>query len=311
MRLHPQILQIGTDWGDGGHTKLYLIEGEKLAIIDTGVDFSPRQDIAPYLAMYGYTLDDIDIILNTHGHHDHAGGNPGVPKAEVWMHEADVFMVQDSGAAFDEYNAPLLTLMGKSNDQVKAEKQKNVTGTVKQKVARVLKDGDVLDLGKGMVLKVVSLPGHSRGSIGYFLEKEGMLFIGDSAMGQGSRPGILPVLTYPLTYAATLQKLASMSLNMLTTGHYYQVLRINSNSVKKGKQIKLYIEDCQEINNRIMDCVARNVHRHWDAPFPVVMAAAVDEIAQKLFLRLDPTTGLPQGAARTLGAYYLDIKKAL
>ena len=311
MRLHPQILQIGTDFGDNGHVKMYLVEGEKKAIIDTGVTFSPKQDIAPYLSMYGYTLDDIEIIINTHGHYDHAGGNPGIPKAEAWMHEADVFMVEDPGAAFDEYNAPFLRLMGKSEAQVHAEKAKNVSGIVKQKVSRVLKDGDIVDLGKGMVLKVITLPGHSRGSIGYLLEKEGILFIGDSAMGQGSRPGILPVLSYPLTYAATLQKLLGMQLNMVTTGHYYQALRINSNSVKKGGQIRLYLEDCQEINNWIMECVARNIHRHWEAPFPVVMSAAVGEIAQRLFLRRDPMTGLPREAARILGAYYLDIKKSL
>jgi glyoxylase-like metal-dependent hydrolase (beta-lactamase superfamily II) len=311
MRLHPQILQIGTDWGDGGHTKLYLIEGEKKAIIDTGVEFSPKQDIAPYLAMYGYTLDDIDIIINTHGHHDHAGGNQGIPKAEVWMHEADVFMVEDPGAAFDEYNAPMLRLMGKSDAQVQTEKAKNVASTVKQKVSKFLKDGDVLDLGKGMVLKVVSLPGHTRGCAGYLFEKEGMLIMGDSAMGQGSRPGILPVLTYPLTYATTLQKLLSMPLNILANGHYYQVLRISSNSIRKGNQVRLFLEDCQEINNRIMECVGRSIHQNWEAPFPVVMAAAVEGIANRLFIRRDPATGLPMGAARTLGAYYLDVKKAL
>jgi glyoxylase-like metal-dependent hydrolase (beta-lactamase superfamily II) len=311
MRLHPRILQIGTDWGDGGHTKLHLIEGEQKAIIDTGERSSPKQDIAPYLAMHGYTLDDIEVIINTHGHHDHAGGNPGIPKAQVWMHEADVFMVEDPGAAFDEYNGPFLKLMGKNEGQVQEERTKNVTATVKQKVSRVLKDGDIIDLGKGMVLKVVTLPGHSRGSIGYLFEKEGMLFIGDAAMGQGSRPGVLPVLTYPLSYAATLQKLLGMEFNMLSTGHYYQALRVNSNPVKKGDQIRLYLEDCQEINNWIMECVARNIHRYWEAPFPVVMSAAVEEIAQRLFLRRDPTTGLPRGAASILGAYYLDIKKAL
>ncbi|MFH1484763.1 MAG: MBL fold metallo-hydrolase, partial [Chloroflexota bacterium] len=95
MRLHQQVLQIGTDWGDGGHTKLYFLEGEKKAIIDTGVDTSPENDIAPYLAHYGYKLGDVDIILNTHGHYDHAAGNPSFPRAEVWMHQDDAFLVED------------------------------------------------------------------------------------------------------------------------------------------------------------------------------------------------------------------------
>jgi glyoxylase-like metal-dependent hydrolase (beta-lactamase superfamily II) len=261
--------------------------------------------------MYGYTLDDIDIIINTHGHHDHAGGNPGIPKAEVWVHEADVIILEDPDTAFDEYKTPILKLMGKSEAEVESKKAKNIAGSFTMKVARVLKDNDIIDLGKGMVLKVVTLPGHSRGSIGYLFEKEGIFFVGDSAMGQGSRPGIMPVVAYPLSYTATLQKLLGMQFNMLCTGHYFQALRINSNPVKKGDEIRLYIEDCQEINNWIMECVARNIHSHWEAPFPVVMSAAVEDIARRLFLRWEPTTGLPQGAASTLGAYYLDIKKAL
>lgn len=311
MRLHSQALQIGTDWGDGGHTKLYFLEGEKKAIIDTGVETSPEQDIAPYLAYYRYKLSDIDIILNTHGHHDHAGGNPAIPQAEIWMHEADAFLVQDPPRAFDALNAPALALMGKSEAQVKDEQAKYVASCTVQKVTHVLKDGEIVDLGKGIQLRVVSIPGHTMGSIGYLWEREGMFFIGDSAMGQGSRPGILPVLYYPLTYVRTLHKLQEMQIGLLGLGHYYQTLRINSNPIKKGNQIQLYFQDCQEINNRIMEAMGNAIHRHWGAPFPVIMAAAVDELSQRLFLRRDPATGLPMGAARTLGAYYTDIMRSL
>ncbi|MCL4535157.1 MAG: MBL fold metallo-hydrolase [Bacteroidetes bacterium] len=311
MRLHSQALQIGTDWGDGGHTKLYFFEGEKKAIVDTGVNTSPEQDIAPYLDYYGYKLSDIDIILNTHGHHDHAGGNPAIPQAEIWMHEADVFLVEEPPKAFEALNAPALQLMGKSEAQISGEQTKYVSSCVRQKVTRVLKDGDVVDLGAGIQLRVVSLPGHTMGSIGYLWEKEGMFFVGDSAMGQGSRPGILPVLYYPLTYARTLQKMQEMQIGLLGLGHYYQTLRINSNPIKKGNQIPLYLQDCQEINNRIMEAMGNAIHEHWGAPFPVVMAAAVNLLSQRLSLRRDPATGLPMGAARTLGAYYIDIMNNL
>ncbi len=311
MRLHPQVLQIGTDWGDGGHTKLYFLEGEKKAIIDTGVHTSPQQDIAPYLAMYGYKLSDIDIILNTHGHHDHAGGNPGIPGAEVWMHEADTFLVEDPAKAFDFLNAPSLKLMGKTNAQVDQEKKTYCGGAMQQKVARVLHDGETIDLGKGIQLKVVSIPGHTMGSIGYLFEKEGMLFTGDAAMAQGSRPGILPVLYHPLEYAKTLLKMLAMQIGLMGVGHFYIALRANSNSIKKGAQVKIYLEDCQEINNRIMEAMGKAIHDHWQQPFPVVMSACVDLLSQRLCLRRDSTTGLPMGAARTLGAYYTDILTVL
>lgn len=311
MRLHSQVLQIGTDWGDGSHTKMYFLEGDKRAIIDTGVRTSPERDIAPYLAYYGYKLSNIDIILNTHGHFDHADGNTALPQAEVYIHRDDAFLVEDAVQAFEALYAPALRLMAKSEAQINEERTKYVSSFTRQRVARALKDGDVIGLGKGIELKVVSIPGHTMGSVGFLWEREGMFFIGDSAMAQGSRPGILPALYHPFAYARTLQKLLRMPVGLLGLGHYYQALRVNANSVKKGDQITLYLQDCQEINNRIMESMAKSIHKNWGAPFPVVMANTVDDLSQHLKLRRDPATGLPMGAARTLGAYYLDITKAL
>lgn len=311
MRLHSQVLQIGTDWGDGGHTKLYLLEGEKKAIVDTGVHTSPERDIAPYLAHYGYKLGDIDIILNTHGHHDHAGGNVALPQAQVCLHEADVFLVEDPAANFDSLDGRFMKLMQKSDAQISEARAKFVSGFTKQKVGRILKDGDVVDLGKGIQLKVVGLPGHSMGSVGFLWEKEAMFFIGDSAMGQGSRPHILPSLYFPLAYAKTLEKLLQMEIRLLGLGHYYEALRVNSNPVKQGDQVKLYLEDCHEINNRILESMGKAIHKNWGAPFPIVMADALDNISQHLKLRRDPTTGVPKNAVRRLGSCYLDIMRTL
>jgi hypothetical protein len=74
FRIHPQVVQIGCYWGDGGHTELYLLQGDTLAIVDSGVNDTPTKYIAPALEIYGLTLHDVDLILNPHGHHDHAGG---------------------------------------------------------------------------------------------------------------------------------------------------------------------------------------------------------------------------------------------
>ncbi|MDO8672991.1 MAG: MBL fold metallo-hydrolase, partial [Dehalococcoidia bacterium] len=189
MRMNSQALQIGSEFSRDGHVKLYFLEGDTKAIIDTGIETSPERDIAPYLAHFGYKLDDIDIILNTHGHLDHANGNPFIPRAEVWIHEEDAFYVEDPAKAFDSFYLPNLRL--KSESRIETERARHLAGFRKQNISRRLKDGDVVDLGKGIQLKVVHLPGHSLGSVGFLWEKEGILFSGDSAMGQGSRPGIL------------------------------------------------------------------------------------------------------------------------
>ena len=309
MRLHPQVLQIGTDWGDNSHTKVYLVEGERRAIIDTGVASSPTGDIEPYLRYFGLGLADIDLILNTHGHHDHAGGNLAVQaasSAEVWLHEEDVFMVEDPGRLFDTYNAPVLRLMDRV-EKVTEARASFVKTNPPQKVARHLREGDVVDLGRGIQLRVVHLPGHTLGSVGYFWEQEGILFCGDSAMGQGSKSGILPVLYHPLTYSRTLERMGELPIRMLCLGHFYQTLSVSSNPVKKGSEIRQYIRDCQEINNRILEEMGRAMHQHWGEPFPRVLAAALEGLSRRLYLRTDPATGLPPNATNTLAAYYLDL----
>jgi len=55
------------------------------------------------------------------------------------------------------------------------KKVKNVTG---------LKDGEEINLGRD-ILKVIYTPGHSKGSITFFHEKEGALFPGDVVFTDG------------------------------------------------------------------------------------------------------------------------------
>ena len=302
MRLNSQALQIGSDFAPDGHVKLYFLEGGTRAIVDTGVETSPERDIALYLAYYGYKLDDTDIILNTHGHLDHADGNPFIPRAEVWIHEEDAFFVEDAGKKFDVFLRPSLRL--RSESQIEAGRAKFTAGFRKQKVGRRLKDGDVVELGKGIQLRVVHLPGHTLGSVGYLWEKEGILFSGDGAVGQGSRPGSLPFIFHPFAYARTLDKLLHMPIGTLATAHHYESLRCAAMPIRKGEQVSVFLEDCREILERILESVGKAVHRHWQAPLPTVLGEAVDDLSTRLYLRREPSTGLPANALHTLGACY-------
>ncbi len=81
FKFHPQVTQIGCYWGGGGHSELYLLEGDRLAIIDTGCVDTPKEFIAPALETMGCTLRDIAVVINTHGHFDHAGGDAQVVAA--------------------------------------------------------------------------------------------------------------------------------------------------------------------------------------------------------------------------------------
>ena len=119
-----------------------LVQGKDLAILwDTG---QGKQDLAAYLAERVRTPY---LVCNSHGHADHIGGN--FRFSGVYAHPADW---------------PLL------------EAHARMTG--RDWHAAPLEAGMSADLG-GRRVKVVSLAGHTRGSVGLLLEDEGLLLAGD------------------------------------------------------------------------------------------------------------------------------------
>lgn len=99
-------------------------------------------------------------ILLTHGHFDHIMGVAGVKK---------------------EYNIPIYA--SKDEVEVLADPQINVStimgAYLSMKADKLFSDGDVLELA-GMKLKVISTPGHTIGSVCFYMEEEKVLISGDT-----------------------------------------------------------------------------------------------------------------------------------
>ena len=68
----------------------FLIAEPRLALIDAGLPGS-RPAVERYVARIGRSLDELDLIICTHGHPDHVGGAAELAAvgAEVFMHPAD------------------------------------------------------------------------------------------------------------------------------------------------------------------------------------------------------------------------------
>jgi glyoxylase-like metal-dependent hydrolase (beta-lactamase superfamily II) len=64
---------------------LLRAEGKNI-VVDTGM---PRDadELIDALARHGLETDDVDMVVNTHGHHDHSGCNRLFPNAEVVIHK--------------------------------------------------------------------------------------------------------------------------------------------------------------------------------------------------------------------------------
>ena len=90
--------------GIGSHSNCFLI-GDVLVDTGTGFDSNFLYDV---LKECGKTKEDISMIVNTHCHFDHVGGNYLFPDAKVAIHKNDAPLLKEDynhNTAADLFNA--------------------------------------------------------------------------------------------------------------------------------------------------------------------------------------------------------------
>lgn len=142
-------------------TNCYLAfcgETRDCAVIDPGAD--PGRIIAAVAALELRPR----LILNTHGHLDHTGANADM-KAKfdipIWIHGADAPFLESP------HFLELALMLGARTSPAPD---------------RLLADGDDVTFGK-CSLRVLHIPGHSPGSVGFL--GNGLLFSGDTLFNGG------------------------------------------------------------------------------------------------------------------------------
>jgi len=154
---------------DHGNDNMYLVEGrEKALLIDTGLGVAKLSDFVKTLTRLPV------IVVNTHGHTDHAGGNYQFKSA--YAHPLEFAAVRQTSAA--EARKRLIENMMKGAawaDMVSIEE------AVKIPAAELLplKDGQVFDLG-GRKIEVIETPGHTPGEIVLLDSANRIVFTGDN-----------------------------------------------------------------------------------------------------------------------------------
>lgn len=139
-------------------TNCYIITDEQSgesAVIDPGGSSRGLE-----LALSEIPEDKLSYILLTHGHFDHIGKTAEIkekfPDAFIAIGEKEKEFISDG-------SLNLSMMMGVRIKPFKAE--------------LLLREGDTISLG-GTVIKVIDLPGHTCGGVGYLAE--GKLFCGDT-----------------------------------------------------------------------------------------------------------------------------------
>jgi len=188
--IYPNIFKISLPlFGEKpGPINSYLFPGKCPTLLDVGSAFTTGK-LKKALWEHGIHFSDIDQIIISHGHPDHYGAARKIvkeskSKVKVAIHsEDDVWLNTGSDAPSRTY-ADFYKLMGIpfTLRQIMSFFDKSYETLVRPLQADLfLNDGDLITLGNYQG-KILSTPGHSKGSICIFLEEANILFPGDTIL---------------------------------------------------------------------------------------------------------------------------------
>ncbi len=142
-------------------TNCYVLKsGGEIAVIDPSAQtVSEKEKLISFLQSLN---GNVKFIINTHGHFDHISANKILKNtfknSKIAIHEADSEMLVSP-----ELNGSVSFGLN----------------IVSDKPDILLQDGDYLEVGDAK-LKVLHIPGHTKGSIALYDEKGGFVFTGDT-----------------------------------------------------------------------------------------------------------------------------------
>ncbi|HEY3512238.1 MAG TPA: MBL fold metallo-hydrolase [Kribbella sp.] len=221
----PGIHRLATDYPHvcGLPLWLHVIDaGSELVLLDAGIASTPESSTAPELAALGLGLSDLTLVVNSHAHPDHMGGNAVLKK-----HSGARFAAPALEAGWLEDNERLVTeLWGSDPDamDLSDDERAELFGMLDERVRIdvLLRDGDRLPGERP--LQVITTSGHSPGHIAVLDETSRTLFTFDDVQGRG-RPyldsdlWLAPLYTDVTRYSAGLARLLELDFDVLVPSH--------------------------------------------------------------------------------------------
>jgi metallo-beta-lactamase class B len=202
----------------------FLLTGPQGHVLIDGGYPGTAPMIMASIAKLGFDIRDVKILLNSHGHFDHAGGLAELQRAsgaQLWISEREAPMIRSGGAANPVLNEPLMLPL----------KLLMLSGMIRYPAPRIdhtFKDGAVIRLGP-IELTAHVIGGHTPGCTAWtFPVRDGdreLLAIDVNDLGVPELSSLLEPETYPgirADFERGFKVLHSLPVDIFLTNHARQ-----------------------------------------------------------------------------------------
>jgi len=195
-----------------GLVNCYLVStNNSYILLDTGPS-NQRQRLQTELETSGCQPGNFKLIVLTHGDSDHSGNAAYLRSkydTRIAMHKDDSGMVEHGDMTWNRNKINILTrvIFGLF---FRLDQSDRITPDI------YLEEGDDLS-SYGFDAKVLSIPGHSKGSIG-ILSSNGDLFCGD-LLENTKQPALNAIMDDPTVAHKSVEKLKNLRIKTVYPGH--------------------------------------------------------------------------------------------
>jgi glyoxylase-like metal-dependent hydrolase (beta-lactamase superfamily II) len=224
--VQPRIYRIPSVLGLRRFAQWLVIGDERLLLVDSGIDGTIEEHVAPALRELGRSPTDITDVVVTHADVDHYGGNGelrlAAPRACIRSAAEDRPWIESwsliSRERYGWYRGHRIDY-----DDATWEWLERAAGP-DTRIDGTITDGETIDLG-GIVVEILALPGHSPGHVGVAHHDSGTMIVMDAVLERGlyTTSGELispPPYSSVEAYRRTIERLQSLRPVRLGTSHY-------------------------------------------------------------------------------------------
>lgn len=242
---------------------------EGVLLFDTGVDGTVGEWVLPALTELGRRPEDVRHVVVSHCDVDHFGGvaqaRALLPRAEVVAHRDDAGAIADREVWERQRGREFRPRYGVDEDPDVLAWCRSVAGH--GAVDRQLSGDTDVDLGGG-VLRLLHVPGHSRGHLAVHDPATGTVVVSDAVLGAAvpladGSPSFPPTYRHVADYRSTTARLAALAPERLVTAHY---------GTFTGADVGRFLAGTRAFTDRLEELVLDDLRAHGPTTLPPMLA---------------------------------------